>query len=416
MNSANENRKSTGDAELTVSTFLGRLLCVTVFPTVLAVGLMACLMLRLGGGLSATAIARMQGDDRELAWVGPLQFYSGIKMARLKLIEPEVVVIGASRVGQIRSAMFRPYRFYNASMVGWGLERLYRVLDEISLNTPPKVVIMSIDYFMFSSGYEAQWRYTEDKMPLDFGMNEVISVGVKSLGRSILKAPYSAAAITFERLRNGPIDAPDAQLDGLRMFGQFTDSALTVFRYDGSMRYFPTYLSKGEDLRKHIETVLSLVATGTGAGIDPKQMAAMNRIADLARSRGIVLVGVQMPLSRAAVKVLDGNADYLAGETNFPARDRGVWRDFESEQMRKTLKGMGIEFFDCARHPEINDLHQFVDNAHSGEYLALACVIDVLKSPNLRNLLPRIDVDSLLIAKDKALEDRNYFEVFRNEF
>jgi hypothetical protein len=76
----------------------------------------------------------------------------------------------------------------------------------------------------------------------------------------------------------------------------------------------------------------------------------------------------------------------------YSASDRGVWREFESEKMHRTLRDMGIAFFDFSRRSVHADPGLFMDAVHPGEPLTLECAIDIRKDSSVRKALPELEV------------------------
>ena len=114
-----------------------------------------------------------------------------------------------------------------------------------------------------------------------------------------------------------------------------------------------------------------------------RQKAPIVRIAELARQRGIKLVGLQLPFIRSGVRFLDEDESYQD--------NAGVWREFESDRTRHWLKSLGITFFDLGRSPIGDDSRNFVDAYHTTDLGAARAVKELLASPEFRAVLPAID-------------------------
>jgi hypothetical protein len=63
------------------------------------------------------------GDANIVAEPFDLRYWAAMKIRRIAHDQPEVVSIGSSRSHGMGSAMFKPYRFYNASLTAWTLAR-----------------------------------------------------------------------------------------------------------------------------------------------------------------------------------------------------------------------------------------------------------------------------------------------------
>ena len=86
---------------------------------------------------------------RKLLWLGAFKDYAPYKLERIKLVQPEVLLVGSSRCGQARAQMFRPYKTYNACLTAWPLEHVVDFIDRATRDAKPRVVIVALDYFLF---------------------------------------------------------------------------------------------------------------------------------------------------------------------------------------------------------------------------------------------------------------------------
>jgi len=408
-------KRPKGRASDAASRFVLRLVCVVVLPLGLIMTPGELILWRLADGVYPAMIARLQHDDPHLAWVGPVRLYSAIKVARLQLDAPEIAVIGASRSGEFRSAMFTPYRFYNASMSGWSLGRQHAVLDRISAAHAPRIVIINLDYFTFAAGYDTDSleAKAEAGMPLDYAALRANLDGLTSLAQALGNGFWR----TTTKLAGQVLHPGSEQLNGYRLFG-FTalPGSQTAFRHDGSMYYFPDAIADPGHPVRRASRMLGAVPPGKGGRMDEGHVERLRSFAELARQRGITVVAVQLPLPKPVLDVMDAGEDYVDEGQAYRGADMKLWRDFESAQSRQLFDAMGILFVDLARIPETANLLAFIDPAHPGEYLVLAAVIAMLKDPRLSALLPAIDLNALEQRKRQAEADRNYFDVFRDRF
>jgi len=386
--------------------FVGSFLLLVWLPIAVVVVLASIVVWRMSLTTSPAEIARKQHGNPALAWIGPAKLFTSIKVARLRLETPEIAIIGASRLGEFRSAMFKPYGIYNGSFTGWTFSRLTTVLDMISAARPPKVVLFNLDYLMFGSDWEQRWAANEADWPLEYNCRTLICA------------------------RNGPdwnwwarelLDPGRKSGDEFTFFG-LTASAqggLSIL-HDGSLRYFPEIFDyKPEsglpDVRNK-RSVFDIVPKATGTRMDPGQIERLKVFAQAAQRRGIRLVAVQLPFPKAAVDVLDRGVDFDENGKLRPGADMQMWREFESAGTRAMLNDLGILFADLTHLPEAANAKAFVDPLHPGEYLTLASTIEMLKDPQIRALLPEIDLAALEEAKRQAEKDGNYFDIFKDRF
>jgi hypothetical protein len=398
--------------ELSPLRFALRLGVMVLAPAAIAACLVEMLVWKAEVDVNPPTVAQLQHGDPSLVWTGPLQLYPAIKVANFKLDQADIVVVGASRGGQFRSAMFLPYRFYNMSMVGWTFDRLLKVIGLIIEHNAPKVILLNTDFFMFGSNYERRWTKTEADMPLQPDTTSVRSESLKSISRTFFSAPKM---LSGERREMGS-DQPGERFEFGHVFGPAAESAVTGFRHDGSIEYSSAFLGQSHDMVRSLATVLGQTDSGSGQQIDPSQVERLRKIVELARWRGVSVVGVQLPFPRSVRDVLDSESDYTEGNTVFRGSDMKIWSEFERRSTARLLDDMGMLFFDFSRFPEADEKELFVDAAHPSEYLVFSCVVQMLKDPRMNSLLPDIDREALERERLSARREGHVYDVFRDRF
>ena len=113
---------------------------------------------RFGSTVALSTIAREQEGSQNALWLGAFKDYAPYKLERIKLVQPEVLLVGSSRCGQARAQMFRPYSTYNACLTAWPLEHVVDFIDRATRAAKPRVVIVALDYFLFGDSLSEVWR------------------------------------------------------------------------------------------------------------------------------------------------------------------------------------------------------------------------------------------------------------------
>jgi len=106
-----------------------------------------------------TVIHRQQNSPREVFWG---RAYTGVdryyKILSLKIREPGIIVLGSSRVNQIRANFFKDSReFYNAAQTIERTEDLRAVLRRIPRRKEPRLLLLGLDHWTFNdhwAGYK----------------------------------------------------------------------------------------------------------------------------------------------------------------------------------------------------------------------------------------------------------------------
>jgi hypothetical protein len=293
-----------------------------------------------------------------------LRYNGAFKLRRAEQEQPEVICISSSRAGALRASMFRPYRFYNLSFTAWTTGQIVDVFERATRDVHPRIAIISLDYFLFTDSWDQSYSTTR-AMIFDQPLRYIRS----SLANFIKTAAQH----------------PDLFQDYLKAPSHFigTQAILSQegFRSDGSYVYSPGHI---EDARRHNQTAVSLVGAMPGAPhMSERQKAALVRLAEVAKQRGVRLVALQLPFIRAGIDYLDREESYRVYA--------GVWREFESEATGEWLRSLGISFFDLGRSVINNDSANFVDAYHTTELGSLRVVRTLLNSSEFRAAFPKID-------------------------
>ena len=293
-----------------------------------------------------------------------LRYNGAYKLHSLPSHRLDILWIGSSRAATFRSNAFQPYSFYNMSFTAWTTDQIADVFERATRDTKPRVVILSLDYFLFTDAWE---QANAGSRTMIYGQTwTYLRSSIADFLQTALKHPRILQKALFEA---GPFVGTQALLQE------------EGFRRDGSYQFSASHIDDARQRHQTAETLVQAIPGGTE--MSERQMAAIGRIAEMAKQRGITLVGVQLPFIRAGIDYLDHNESY---------RDyAGVWREFESDRNRNRLETLGIRFFDLARSPINDDKANFVDSYHVSELGALRVIQRLLDLPGFRAIFPDID-------------------------
>jgi hypothetical protein len=366
-----------------------------VVALVLASAVVTWLGSRTGSTTSFAQIVERQREDPTLiALPFNLRYWAMYQLESAALYKPEIVYISSSRAGEFREQMFRPYSFHNLSFTAWTLDQVTTILDRVSRTNPPRIAIIEFDYFMFTASWP---RVNADRsMHFNAEARYKIESGIDAL-RSLAKRPDLLHDCNVRILQS----IAGCETTPFRYVEIQAIRAEEGFRWDGSYRYSVGRLaSSAQNL-----TANFLVQSMPGAQkIDAVQIAALGRLAALARERGVTLIGVQLPLIKEGVDFLDRESSYHDSA--------GVWREFDSEQMRDNFRSLGIRFFDLSRASFSDDKKNFVDAYHPSELGALRSMISLCDEPEFHSLLPALDPDRLKRDLENAEREGKVFEIY----
>jgi hypothetical protein len=351
---------------------------------------------RLGATVPLSTVAHEQEGSQKTLWLGSFKDYAPYKLERIKLVQPEVLLVGSSRCGQARAQMFRPYKTYNACLTAWPLEHLVDFIDRATRMAKPRVVIVALDYFLFGDHLADAWR-KERTMDFRQGMDS---------HRRKLHDVVDFAKRTHWNLDEFLASMGRDQFDPIdhnRLLGTEASRGQFGFRSDGSIFVAPAYRRIAtEQLAKGIENV-----TGAFPGalhLSERQFAQIERLSQLANDRGFVVVAIQFPILKAATDFMDTDQSY------FPYA--GLWRELRTEATAERFVRLGVRFFDMSRDPLNSDSGNFFDPAHPTERGMLRTTIALLDRKEFQELFPQIDKTALEGDLQRHLKSGEWFDLY----
>jgi hypothetical protein len=351
---------------------------------------------KLGATTPLSTIAVQQQSPDKMLWLGAFRDYAPYKLERIKLVRPEVLLVGSSRCGQAREQMFRPYKAYNACLTAWPLDHAVDFIDRATREAKPRVVILALDYFLFGDVLADAWR-KERAMDYRQGidshrkkLHDIIDFAARSYWNP------SSLLTPLEKDQFEPID-------NNRLVGTEAIRGHFGFRSDGSVFVAPAYRNtSATELARGAASVTS--AFPGGEHLSETQFKQLERLSQLAVDRGFSVVAIQYPFLKAASDFLDTNQSYWL--------HAGLWRELRSEATATRFEKLGIKFFDMSRDPLAADNANFFDPAHPSERGMLRTVISLLDREEFRELFPQIDKAALKSDLQKSLSSNDLFDVY----
>ena len=350
---------------------------------------------RLGATKSLSIIGREQQADK-LLWLGAFRDYAPYKLERIKLVHPEVLLVGSSRCGQAREQMFRPYKTYNACLTAWPLDQVVDFIDRATRVAKPRVVIVALDYFLFGDMLADAWR---KERTMDFRQ------GLDSHRKKLHDVIDYAARGTWNLSAVlTPLESDQFEpIDNNRLVGTEAIRGHFGFRSDGSIFVAPVYrMISTSQLAKGAEYVTS--SFPGGQHLSEFQFKQLEILSRLASDRGFSVVAIQFPIFKAATDFMDTDQSYQPFA--------GLWRELRSEITANRFADLGIKFFDMSCDPFAADQSNFFDPAHPSERGMLRTMISLLDRKDFRELFPQIDKGALESDLQRSLSTSDLFDLY----
>jgi hypothetical protein len=333
---------------------------------------------RLGATVPLSVIAAEQSRVDRLLWLGTFKDYAPYKLERIKVVQPEVLLVGSSRCGQAREQMFRPYVAYNACLTAWPLTHVVDFIDKATLAAKPRVVVVALDYFLFGDFLAEAWR---KERTMDFRQ------GFDSHRRKLHDVADFAIRVGDVDALMSVVTTPQFEaIDNNRLIGSEAIRGKFGFRNDGSVMVAPPYRNtSAETLSRGAQYVTS---SFPGAPhLSEGQFHEIERLSRLSHERGFSVVAIQYPFLKSATDFLDTDEAYRPYS--------GLWRELRSEQTADRFAKLGIQFFDMSRTQISDNPQNFFDPAHPSERGMLKTYLALLAQPEFGKLFPRIDQNAL---------------------
>ena len=350
---------------------------------------------RLGATEPLSIIAREQQADK-LLWLGAFRDYAPYKLERIKLVHPEVLLVGSSRCGQAREQIFRPYKAYNACLTAWPLDHAVDFIDRATREAKPRVVILALDYFLFGDPLADAWR---KERTMDYRQ------GFDSHRKKIHDIVDFAARTNWNLSPFlTPLEKDQFEpIDNNRLVGTEAIRGHFGFRSDGSIFVAPVYRNtSASELARGADYVTS--SFPGGQHLSETQFKQLEHLSQLATDRGFSVVAIQYPILKSATDFMDTDQAY--------GPYAGLWRELRSETTAKRFANLGIKFFDMSCDPLAADPGNFFDPAHPSERGILRTIISLLDRNDFRELFPLIDKGALEGDLRKSLSTSDVFDLY----
>jgi hypothetical protein len=360
-----------------------------LLPLVLIGLFVAGIVIRTGELLPVSFIARLQTFNRPFIYLAQFSDHNyRLKVDAARLLRPEVLVMGASRSNQWRSA-FKPQTFYNAGNCVYA-QRDYRQMLEDLGDYSPRVIIFSVDFYTFNNTWDQRFALVSHG---DLGT--LNSAETANISRQLLNEAKSDPREFSLNLRE--------PLYGMPALGLMAARSGSGFRIDGSYQYGGRILG---DAGVSLESAVQRVALGEepfqpGRRIDEEQRREFERFVDLARRKGITLVGITVPFAPALVEALDRSPQHE------------IWREFQKPEFAGWIRRQGVIYFNFTHLESFGGkADEFADPFHPSEPADIRMLLTMLREPAFRALFPKLDPLSLEVR----LKQASRFEAYRNEF
>jgi hypothetical protein len=338
-------------------------------------------------------IARLQSNDpRTVAYIDDTSTWGDIKIHRLGLVKPEVIIIGSSRGAILRSEMMRPYKFYNAALTSWTFDEIADFIRRIPADATPRVIILTLDFFMFSDHYAHETNPFRE-MLYDSPFNYYLR-SFRAFVRSAAKYPFTLSLYASRQSNSSGT---------VEFIGSGAIVNRAGFRPDGSFLYPPGYSTART---QPFNASAAVNAFPAHKQISDHQMEVVKEIGDMAKARGITVIGVQFPITKVSRDYMDVDTEHGLSL---------LWQNFYKAPMKARMEALGIHFFDLARDPISDDDNNYFEEVHVGEVGMTRSILKLSEDPEFRAILPLLETDRIRADLARAVANKSYMYVYSSQ-
>ncbi len=362
-----------GAARIGKRRFLGRLAWFAA-PYAIVLSLATAVLALSGEIIPAAWVARLQARGYDFLYLPAYTDHNyQVKLQAARLMRPDVLVIGGSRVNQFRRRMFGSTSAYNAGQVLYGQQDYRRFLEDLGEETP-RTLIFSLDFYTFNSDYGDIFRY--------------VSYGDISLWRD-RELAVILKGISREPRQLGVLLPPRDPVSGITALGLQAAKTGNGFRNDGSYQY--GLILRGMPNTGAVTSAAGVERVRQGAApflpaahLGESARAELKRFAEYANRKGIRLIAITTPLAPEVVDALDRSAE------------QGAWREFNSPAFGEWVASLGIKHFNFARIESFaGRKDEFMDAFHGSETAYDRLMLQMLRDPAFRAAVPGADVAAI---------------------
>lgn len=354
---------------------------IFALPFVVLFSLLTGSLVYIGESMPLPVVIAMQDSDTPVLFrVGYGNRDQQYKLLAVEHFQPDVLMIGSSRVLQFRAAFFdqNSDAFYNAAAPAWQLEEISRLL--FTMQHRPDVIVLGIDPPWFNEDYAGDPIVEPPTALFD---------RVFTVNRTFLQEVMDGKTFDVDRLlaRDEPGGSGGIAL-GLRAINDGHG-----FRNDGSEQY-GDFLVAGHlwqpNLRGHH---MGLLARGEdmyvrGDVVSQEAMAQLRAILDFARENDILLIGFSPPYMPTLWDEMIHSPEHGYLRTLLP-------------QLENLFAEYGFPYFDYSDGETLGATDEdFFDGWHHSERIALQITVNMARA--IPALQPYMDIDAQQQVVDTA--------------
>lgn len=336
--------------------------------------LLETFLIEIGETLPASVLEKSIHEKKELIIGQKLSYNTlDLKMAAIKIIDPNIITIGNSRMNYFRANMFKPYSYYNLSRTTSNINAYQDILKNLSELENLKVVFVIIEPYSFKGQQSSQEVIFSNENRNKNKLKKRFENLIKELKKNIFSYDYKFkdnfgihGMVTNRGLRS---------LDGSAYGGKHHD-----FSVDKQIKRLKKLSNNLDQLSKK-EMFKDL-----DCNINQETINTYLKLVEYGKSIGVTIIGITPPYSNQVNQAMNSDSEKYK-----------LWQLFSSEENANNLKkgnGFYYNFIDL-KSIEAPD-YEMIDRFHPSEKICARMILKMMEDNNLKKILPLLDKQNII--------------------
>jgi len=306
-------------------------------------------------------------------------------------MRPDVVVIGSSRVLQMRAASFNG-TFFNLGRTANYVDEAAKVVDDLLKIVHPRVILLGVDFWWFNPNITFAFNFDTHRIR----GGKLTSDALMAPARWLLEGKMTPATFADILFAGHPV-----KVGGVPMFGVQAVTRGNGFAGDGSYYHLGTVYGRGPVEDSRFTDTLGRIARNTSqfrraTAPDEQRLAALGRLLARLEEKGIRVITFLPPLAPRVLAAMAAEGDAY-GYINAVRRRIAALSRYNYDFHDAAAIGAG----DC----------EFVDGFHGGD-VVFARMLAAIADDEANGFLPLLNRDAIrtTIAQyaGRAIADNPY--------
>ena len=286
-----------------------------------------------------------------------------LKMEGSKIIDPEIITIGNSRVNSFRANMFAPYRFYNFSRVTTNFSHYLSIVKKFD---NLKMVIVILEPFQFrkiEGQKKGPFRIKRKSRTIKQIVKNFYTISKRDIFK--LHETPSFFGINGHLLNRGIRSLDGSVYAGKQHLKTNTDQEKKFAQYK-SKNSSPT----DKDMFQYLDS-----------DINPRSLELYRELVHYAEEKNITVVGITMPYAEEIQSTLNSNK-----------KEFNLYHLLQTPNGQDQLRSVSEFYFNFSELEKLGSSNnEMIDRIHPSEKICARILLKMMENKAFEKIIPKID-------------------------